>query len=96
MSAIKTIVSKDWYKQKDEKKAIKKVSNFESMKVTAKEDLPNLITSKEAADILRCHPKTIEERRNDGTLKFFKVMGRYFTTPEFIADFLQTEIKRNG
>ena len=96
MSAVKTIVSKDWWKQKDEKKAIKKVSSFETLKVTAKEDLPTLITTKEAAGILRCHHKTVEELRNSGSLQFFKVMGRYFTTPEFIADYLQTEIKKNG
>lgn len=53
--------------------------------------LPTLLTAKEAADFLRRHYKTVEEYRRDGSLRFIKIRGRFFTTPEFIAQFIESE-----
>jgi len=97
VSAVKTIIARDWLDEKSEpRKAVRKLASFEQLKVKSKADLPELITTKEAALLLKCHWRTIEEWRKDGALTFIKVMGRYFTTPEFIAHFIEAEIKKNG
>lgn len=72
---------------------VKTTVSFAELEVVRSEDLPKLMTTKEAAQFLRRHPKTIEEYRKEGSLKFCKLRGRYFTTPEFIAEFLEAESK---
>lgn len=96
MSAAKVIFSKDWWKA-DSKKMndrSRKIHKFEQMRVTRSEDLPQLMTTKEAAEFLCKHFKTVEEYRNDGSLKFLKIKGRYFTTPEYIAEFIELESRK--
>lgn len=95
MGAKKITIDKDWF-QSGSKVSVRKVSKFEQVSITKSEDLPELMTTKQAAAFLRRHYKTIEEWRKGGQLKFLKVRGRYFTTPEFIADFLDNEQKLNG
>lgn len=58
------------------------------------DNLPKLLNSKHAAVILCRHVKTIEEYRKDGSLRFIKIRGRYFTTAEFIAQFIEAESKK--
>lgn len=94
MGAKKIEIGKDWFKAGA--KQVRKVNKFEQVSITKSEDLPELMTTKEAAEFLKRHFKTIEEWRKDGQLKFLKVRGRYFTTPEFIADFLENEQKKNA
>lgn len=95
MGAIKRI-PKDWRTQNAEgtKAGLRMRTSFEAAEVTRSEDLPQLMTTRQAADLLRRHPKTVEEYRNDGSLKFIKIRGRYFTTPEFVAEFLEVESKK--
>lgn len=95
MGAKKITIDKDWFKS-ESKASVRKISKFEQVSITKSEDLPELMSAKEAAVFLKRHYKTIEEWRKDGQLKFMKVRGRYFTTPEFIADFLDNEQKKNG
>lgn len=92
MGAIKKI-PKDWRTQKTEntRAGLKTTVKYQPPEVIKSEDLPELITIKEAAGLLRRHPKTIEEYKNDGSLKFMRLKGRYFTTPEWIAEFLEEE-----
>lgn len=95
MGAAKTVISKDWLTQKDKRSdRTRKIHKFEQMRVTRSEDLPELMTTKEAAEVLSCHYKTVEEFRKDGSLKFIKLRGRYFTTPEYIADYIESESKK--
>ena len=95
MTAAKTLIAKDWRKAEPAKTdRSRKIHRFEQMRVTRSEDLPELLTTSEAAKFLCRHPKTIEEYRNDGSLKFIKIRGRYFTTPEFIAEFIDRESKK--
>ncbi|NJM09419.1 MAG: helix-turn-helix domain-containing protein [Bdellovibrionaceae bacterium] len=61
------------------------------VEVTRSEDLPQLMTTKEAAKFLKRHFKYVEELRKEGKLIFRKYGGRYFTTPEFIAQYLETQ-----
>ncbi len=95
MGAAKVKFTKDWLNEggKVGKRAesSRKVHKFEQMRVTKSEDLPELMSTAEAAKFLRRHPKTLEEYRNEGSLQFYKIKGRYFTTPEFIAEFLNVE-----
>ena len=95
MGAVKKI-PKDWRTQNTTgtKGGLRTRASFEAVEVTRSEDLPQLMTSKQAADLLRRHLKTIEEYRNDGSLKFLKIRGRYFTTPEFIAEFIEVESRK--
>lgn len=55
------------------------------------DNLPKLLNARDAAQILNRHPKTIDEYRKDGSLRFIKIRGRYFTTAEFIAQFIESE-----
>lgn len=89
-------IPKDWRTQNVEGAAhgLRIRTQFRNLQVTRSEDLPTLMTTKEAASMLRRHSKSIEEYRNDGRLKFVKIGGRYFTTPEFIAEFLENETSK--
>ena len=96
MGAPKVTFSKDWWKADSKKSSdrVRKNHLFQQARVTRSEDLPELMTTKEAAEMLCRHLKTIEEYRNDGSLKFFKIKGRYFTTPEYIAEFIERESRK--
>lgn len=98
MNAKKVQIDRSWINQPPKDKQaysnVRKLHKFEHMTVTKSEDLPELLTTKEAAELLRRHPDTIKEYRMDGVLKFIKIKGRYFTTPEYIGDFLEREMKK--
>lgn len=92
MGAKKIKFTKDWLNVNPKiSDRARKVHKFEQMRVTKSEDLPELMTTIEAAEFLCRHYKTVEEYRNDGSLKFLKIRGRYFTTPEYIAQFIENE-----
>lgn len=95
MGAVKRI-PKDWRTQdtKGTRGGLRTRATFDFVEVTKSEDLPELMSAKEAAVFLKRHYKTVEEYRNDGSLKFTKQRGRYFTTPEWIAEFLENESKK--
>jgi excisionase family DNA binding protein len=95
MGAVKRI-PKDWRTQntKGTRAGLRTRASFDSLEVHKSEDLPELMSTKEAAVFLRRHYKTVEEYRHDGSLKFMKSRGRYFTTPEWIAEFLENESKK--
>jgi hypothetical protein len=95
MGAAKRVsFEKDWWISKEKSRSARKVHRFEQIRVTKSEDLPQLMTTLEAAELLRRHPKTIEEYRKQKLLKFMKLKGRYFTTPEWIAEFIEREAVR--
>lgn len=91
-------ISKDWWKDDDKNTRKKKrlVHKFEQMRVTKSEDLPELMTFEEAAKLFKRHPRTVERWAKRGDLKVIKVYGRYFTTPEYIAEFLEAQHYRYG
>jgi hypothetical protein len=95
MGAVKTI-PKDWRTQNTAgtKAGLRTRASYEAVEVTRSEDLPQLMTTREAATFLRRHPVTVKEYRNDGSLKFIKIRGRYFTTPEYLAEFLEVESRK--
>jgi hypothetical protein len=95
-AARRVVFDNNWLQKDDKKKpsTSRKLHKFEQMKVTRSEDLPQLMTTHEVAAFLRRHFRTVEEYRKEGLLKFFKIRGRYFSTPEYIADFLELELKR--
>lgn len=91
-AAPKITFDKNWLNEKSKTQSkSRKVHKFEQMRVIKSEDLPQLMTTNEAAEFLKRHPKTVEEYRKDGALRFIKIRGRYFTTPEYIADFIRAE-----
>lgn len=74
----------------------RKVSRFEQVRIVRADELPEMIFTKQAAQILNRHPKTVEEYRKDyerdgSGLRFEKLRGRYYTTAEWIHDFLVRE-----
>lgn len=90
-------ISKDWWKRDQSKKGRKKTQlKMEQMKVTKSEDLPELMTLEETANLFKRSRRTIERWFQSGTLRSLKVQGRWFTTPEFIADFLERENLKHG
>jgi len=95
MSAVKKVViSKDWLTADPKTTRVRKIHKFEQMKVMRSEDLPDLMTTQEAADFLGRHYKTVEEYRKDNSLKFYKIRGRYFTTPEYLTEFIEAENRK--
>ncbi len=96
MGAVrKVVIDKNWINE-DSKKSerSRKIHQFEQMRVTRSEDLPELMTTQEAAEFLGRHYKTVEEYRKGKLLRFFKIRGRYFTTPEFLAEFIESETRK--
>lgn len=92
MGATKVKFTRDWLNENPKvSNRARKIHKFEQMRVTKSEDLPELMTTQEAAQFLCRHPKTVEEYRKEGALKFLKIRGRYFTTPEYIAQFIENE-----
>jgi hypothetical protein len=94
MGAAKHI-PKNWRKQETRgpNGGLRKTQPLD-LEVTRSEDLPQLMTTKEAATFLRRHHKTVEEYRRDGSLRFTPVKGRWYTTPGWLAEFLERESAR--
>jgi hypothetical protein len=96
-AAKKIIIDKNWMNEKPKSAPrSRQVARFEQVRIVRVDELPELISVKKAAAILGRHRKTVEEYRKDYEangqgLKFIKVRGRYFTTPEWIHDFLMRE-----
>lgn len=90
MSALKKVqISKDWWKEKPQRTgSTRKISKFEKFEVVRSDDLPELLTMQRAAHILGVHYQTIRDYKDSGELKFVKKGGRWVTTPEWIADYL--------
>jgi len=51
--------------------------------------LPQLMTEKEVAMVLRCSPATIGRERRAGRLGCITVRRRVFITPEQVADYIK-------
>lgn len=60
------------------------------------EDLPVLLTPKEAAVHLKCKPKYAAVLMKQKIVESRKIRGRWFTTPEWIAEYIRREMKRHG
>lgn len=95
MGAAKITFDNNWLNDGGKKNLrSRKVHKFEQMRVTRSEDLPELMSTRQVAAFLKKHYKTIEEYRLDGSIKFMKIRGRYFSTPEYIAEFLEREVRK--
>lgn len=94
MSAAKRI-PKDWRSHETKAKGggLKPTTPIRVDAKTA-DDLPQLMTTKEAADKLRCHYKTVEELRKTRAMKFMKLGSRYYTTVEWVAEYIEVESRR--
>lgn len=94
MTIGKLKFSKDWKDDfKTKSKKDRPSRRTLQLEVIKSEDLPELIAPKKAAQMLHMHYKTLENERRDGKIKFIKRGGRYFTTPEWIAEYLETYSK---
>lgn len=96
MGEKKINISKDWYKGGTKKSLSKSMRSHQQFVASAAGDLPSLMTIEEAAQALRRHIKTIRDWTSDGSLKSVKIKGRRFTTAEWIADFINTELYKNA
>jgi hypothetical protein len=93
MGERKITFDKNWWQQgkKARPNQVRKAHKFEQERVLRPEDLPQLIPLRRAADMLGRHFKTVEELRAGNKIRFQKMGGRWFTTPEWIADYLRSE-----
>jgi excisionase family DNA binding protein len=91
MSAKKEFAN-DWFNNVAEYKPRKKLVDVES--VEKLEQLPRLVSAKEAAEQLSMSSKTINDWMTKGHIKSLKVRGRRFTTVKWLAEFLQNECSR--
>lgn len=56
---------------------------------------PNLIETKEVAEILHCHPKTVERMARLGLIKAYRPGRKYLFDPESIKEHIMTsEVKK--
>lgn len=93
--AEKSVIPKNWFtKESLAAPAESRMTQILTQtKIMRSEDLPELLTSKEVAPILKVHHKTAADMMRDGTLRSVKIRGRRFTTPQWIADFLRKELR---
>ena len=87
---------RDWFNKVSMGPKPRRKLEFEIADVTSLDQLPTFISAKQAGEKLNQSPKTIAHWMAIGLLKSIKIRGRRFTTPEFIADFLNEEIRRHG
>jgi hypothetical protein len=59
-------------------------------------DLPTLVSAKEAAVPLHTNAKTVADWMAKKHLRSLKIRGRRWTTPEWIADFINREMAKHG
>ena len=92
-------IDRDWMDQEPKSTAQYFATNpLDALKAEVKsiEDLPNLMTSKEAAEVLKVHYRTVELLMKSKKLTSMKIGLRRYTTPLFINIYLANEIKKNG
>lgn len=87
---------KDWYKNVKAHSNQRRSLELEKVDVTILDQLPQLVSVKEAAQKLNSNHKTVADWMAKGHLKSIKVRGRRFTTPAWMADFLRDEIATHG
>lgn len=91
-AARKIRFDKGWINEKSGSVSrARKIAKFEQVRIVRADELPEMLSTKDAARILKRHYKTIEEYRKDGSLRFEKTKGRFYTIPEWIHDFLVKE-----
>lgn len=97
MAAAKTKFNDDWYKNVTTRPArSKRALDYDKILSSLSAVLPLLVTAKEAAEPLKSNYKTVVDWMAKGHLKSFKMRGRRFTTPEWIAEFIVSESDKNG
>lgn len=89
-------IQRGWYEQSAQPKEKRLVNLFEQVSIRTKEDLPQLLSAKEAAEVLRCTAKTAADLMAKQIIQSMKLRGRRFTTPEWIADYMRREQKAHG
>lgn len=92
----KVKIQRGWYEQSEPARETRLVNLFEQVAIRTKDDLPQLLSPKEAAQILRCTAKTASELMSKQIIQSMKLRGRRFTTPEWIADYMRREQKAHG
>lgn len=91
MSIAKISYGKDWAKQSASRAATKPRRQKLDLEVVRSEDLPEMMRPTQVAQLLKRHPKTIEGLRRERKIRFIKLGGRYYTTPEWVAEYLENE-----
>lgn len=75
----RVVIKKDWYIQpakQEPRNSSRLVNLFEQVKITKVEDLPVLMSAKEAARVLKCDPKTASTLMTRQTVQSMKLRGR--------------------
>ena len=94
MGAKKFSAEKNWWQT--DSRPVDTIRASSKVEVIKSEDLPELMTLREAAEFYKCHPKTIQEWVSTKVHGSLKIRGRRFVTPQHIAYFLETQRKKNG
>lgn len=94
MAAKKISAAKDWWAT--DTRPVDTMRTKQRVEVIKSEDLPELMTIKEAAEFYKCHPKTVQEWISTKVHGSIKLRGRRFITPQHIAYFIESQRKKNG
>jgi hypothetical protein len=97
MTAKKIEIPKDWYDQVDTIAGRRKLKALsERIVLKSLEDVPKWVSAKEAAVALKSNHKTVHDWMAKKILRSIKIRGRRWTTTEWIEDFINKELMRNG
>lgn len=95
MAAKKVGIAKDWWRTDDSGADLIR-SSRSKIEVIRSEDLPELMTVREAAEFYKCHPKTFQKWIDQKQHGSIKLRGRRFVTPQHISYFIESQRKKNG
>lgn len=98
MAIVKLAVAKDWY-LKPSNGARRTTSAYKiksDLQVIKSEDLPEFLDVKDVAKHLNMSPRSVERYFMSGIIHTTKVRGRRLTTVEWLAEFLNNELRKNG
>lgn len=99
MAAKKTAIARDWFTKsetREGRQAARLSNTFEQTVISSTGELPQLITMKELSEILKVSLTTIKDLVNPRSPKIrtIKVAGRRMTTPEWIAEYLRSQMRK--
>lgn len=90
-------IDRDWYDSAAKMiPARTKSANLLENKVTSAADIPELLSPKDVARILKLNEKTASRMMKAQEIRSTKIGGKRISTPEWVADYMRKEFAKNG
>lgn len=92
----KVKIEKNWFLKAEPPKDRRIVALFDQVAITKSEHLPELVCTKRAAVLLGVKEGTARDFMKQKIVQAMKLRGRWYTTPQWIADYMAREMKAHG